>query len=291
MAQPWTESHIPDQTGRSVVVTGGNSGLGAAASRALAAHGASVVLACRTVAKGEAAAETMPGDVRVAALDLADLSSVRAFADTCGPIDVLLNNAGIMAVPKGTTRDGFEMQIGTNFLGHFALTGLLLPRISDRVVTLSSGAHRIGKIALDDLNWQHRRYRRWAAYGQSKLADLMFAHELDRRLTAQGSPVRSLAAHPGYAATELQSHTESAQDRLMAVGNRLVAQSAEMGALPALYAVTMPDATGGDYFGPDGIGETRGHPRRVGSSAAARDQAVAAQLWATAERLTGVRFP
>ena len=284
----WTAADVPDQTGRTVVVTGANSGLGAATARVLAARGARVVLACRTVAKGERAAASMPGDVSVRALDLANLASVRAFADGAGEIDVLINNAGIMAVPKARTADGFEAQFGTNFLGHFALTGLLLPKITDRVVTLTSVAHRMGHIDLDDLNWQRRRYRRWRAYGQSKLADLMFAIELQRRLAAVSSPVLSLAAHPGYAATELQSHTESVQDRLMGVGNRLFAQSADMGALPTLFAASMPDVAGGDFYGPDGLGETRGHPRRVTGSAAARDEAMAARLWSRAEALTGV---
>src|SRR4051794_7547962 len=193
-----TAENIPDQTGRSAVVTGANSGLGEATARELAAHGATVVLACRNTEKGEAAARRMAGAVSVRRLDLADLASVRAFADSTGEIDVLVNNAGVMAVPKGRTADGFELQIGTNFLGHFALTGLLLPKLRDRVVTLSSPAHRIGRIRLDDLNWERRRYRRWAAYAQSKLADLMFAYELDRRLRAAGSTVRSIAAHPGY---------------------------------------------------------------------------------------------
>ncbi len=286
----WSEQDIPELTGRTVVVTGANSGLGEATTRALAAHGARVIMACRNAVKAEAVAARMPGEVAVRPLDLADLSSVRAFADASGEIDVLINNAGIMAVPKTRTADGFESQFGTNFLGHFALTGLLLPKITDRVVTLSSGAHRIGRIALDDLNWHTRRYRRWAAYGQSKLADLMFAFELQRRLIAAGSPVLSVAAHPGYAATELQSHTETVLDRLMAVANRVVAQSAAAGALPTLYAATMPDVVGGAFYGPDGPGEARGHPRTVGSSARARDAAVAAQLWRKAEQLTGVSF-
>jgi NAD(P)-dependent dehydrogenase (short-subunit alcohol dehydrogenase family) len=288
-AAHWTADDIPDQTGRTIVVTGANSGLGAAVTRALAAKGAHVVMACRSVAKAERAAAAMPGDVAVRRLDLADLSSVRTFADATGDIDVLVNNAGIMAVPKSRTADGFEAQIGTNFLGHFALTGLLLPRISQRVVTLSSSAHRIGRIDLDDLNWHTRRYRRWAAYGQSKLADLLLAMELHRRLSAAGSAVLSVAAHPGYAATELQSHTESVQDRLMAVANRVIAQDAAMGALPALYAATMPDVRGGEYYGPGGPGELRGYPRRVGMSGAARDAATAAALWRAAEALTGVR--
>lgn len=286
----WTEQDIPDLTGRTIVLTGANSGLGEAATRALAEHGARVVMACRNASKAEAVAARMPGEVSVRPLDLADLSSIRAFANVTGDVDVLINNAGIMAVPKSRTADGFEAQFGTNFLGHFALTGLLLPKISGRVVTLSSTAHRIGRIDLADLNWHTRRYRRWAAYGQSKLADLMFAYELDRRLKAAGSAVLSVAAHPGYAATELQSHTESLMDRVMAVGNRLVAQDAVGGALPMLYAATMPDVRGGEFYGPDGLGEVRGHPRRVRSSGAARDTATAAQLWRKAEQLTGVSF-
>jgi NAD(P)-dependent dehydrogenase (short-subunit alcohol dehydrogenase family) len=286
----WTADDIPDQSGRTIVVTGANSGLGEQAARALAAKGASVILACRNTDKGKAAAARMTGDVSVHKLDLANLNSVRAFAGHSGPIDVLINNAGVMAVPHRTTADGFEMQIGTNFLGPFALTGLLLPKISDRVVTLSSQVHRMGRINVADLNWTTRRYRRWAAYGQSKLADLMFAYELNRRLKNAGSPVRSVAAHPGYSATELQSHTETIQDRLMALANPIVAQSAENGALPELYAATMPDAVGGGYYGPDGFAEMRGHPNRVSSSAASKDQAVAARLWTRAEELTGVRY-
>jgi NAD(P)-dependent dehydrogenase (short-subunit alcohol dehydrogenase family) len=286
----WTAADIPDQTGRTVVVTGANSGIGRAAAAALAEHGASVVLACRNLAKGEAAAAQMTGDVTVRRLDLADLASVHEFAAATGPLDVLVNNAGVMAVPLSRTTDGFEMQIGTNFLGHFALTGLLLPTIRDRVITLSSGAHRAGRIDLADLNWRTRRYRRWAAYGQSKLADLMFSYELDRRLRRAGSVVRSVAAHPGYAATDLQSHTGTVLDRIMAVGNRLLAQSAAAGALPLLYAATMPDVEGGEYWGPRGLGELRGHPHRVRSSKASMDTDVASRLWATAEELTGVTF-
>jgi NAD(P)-dependent dehydrogenase (short-subunit alcohol dehydrogenase family) len=284
----WTAADIPDQTGRTIVVTGANSGLGEVTARQLAGRGATVVLACRDTAKGDAAAAAMSGDVTVRPLDLADLASVRGFAEATGDIDVLVNNAGVMAVPSKRTADGFEMQLGTNFLGHFALTGLLLPKIADRVVTLSSPAHRIGRIDLDDLNWERRRYRRWGAYGQSKLADLIFAYELHRRLTAAGSPVRSVAAHPGYASTGLQSHTESFQDKGMALGNRLLAQSAEMGALPSLYAATAPDVAGGDYYGPDRLGEMRGHPQRVRSSKASRDEVLALSLWNRAVELTGV---
>ncbi len=287
-ASKWTAADVPDQTGRTVIVTGANSGIGEATAAVLAERGASVVLACRNTTKGEAAAGRMRGEVSVRRLDLADLASVREFAAATPQADVLVNNAGVMAIPLSRTADGFEMQIGTNFLGHFALTGLLLPRITDRVVTLSSGAHRPGRIDLDDLNWRTRRYRRWQAYSQSKLADLMFAYELDRRLRERSSAVRSLAAHPGYAATELQGHTESFQDRVMAVGNRLIAQNAAAGALPTLYAATVPDAPGGAYYGPSGPGELRGYPKRVGSSKASKDREVAAKLWAQAAELTGV---
>jgi NAD(P)-dependent dehydrogenase (short-subunit alcohol dehydrogenase family) len=286
----WTAADIPRQDGRTFIVTGANSGLGAGTARELARAGATVVLACRNVAKGEAAAATMSGRVEVRALDLADLASVRAFAESVDHVDVLVNNAGVMAVPKQRTADGFELQIGTNYLGHFALTGLLLPRLADRVVSLSSQAHRIGRIDLDDLNWQRRRYQRWAAYAQSKLADLMFAFELQRRLSAAGSPLRAMAAHPGYAATELGTHTESIQDRLISLGNRLVAQRADMGALPTLYAATVPDLPGGSYVGPDGLGERAGYPRLVQPKRAARDPEVAARLWTLSQELTGVSF-
>jgi NAD(P)-dependent dehydrogenase (short-subunit alcohol dehydrogenase family) len=289
----WSATDIPDQSGRTFVVTGANSGLGAVTTRALAGKGARVVMACRNVAKAEGVAGQIAGDVTVRRLDLSDLSSVRAFAADLADvehIDVLVNNAGVMAVPKARTADGFELQFGTNFLGHFALTGLLLPRVSGRVVTLSSQARRLGKIDLDDVNWHRRRYRRWLAYAQSKLADLMFAIELQRRLTVSGSPVLSVAAHPGYAATELQSHTESVQDRIMAIGNRILAQSADMGALPTLYAATMPDVSAGDFYGPGGLGEMRGHPTKVAPGKAAQDTAVAAKLWGKAEALTGVRY-
>ncbi|MFC3964383.1 oxidoreductase [Nocardia jiangsuensis] len=285
----WDTAQIADQTGRTFVVTGANSGLGAVAARALTKAGATVVLACRDVTKGEKVAADLGERASVRRLDLADLASVRAFAaelDT--PVDVLINNAGVMAVPLRRTADGFEMQIGTNHLGHFALTGLLLPRITGRVVTVSSGAHRAGKIDLADLNWEHRSYQRWSAYGQSKLANLLFNRELQRRLTAAGSPVLAVAAHPGYAATELQSHTETFLDGLMSVGNRIFAQSAEMGALPELYAATAADAKPGGYYGPTGFGGTRGYPGPSGSTAAAKDDVVARQLWELSEQLTGV---
>ncbi|WP_054816505.1 oxidoreductase [Nocardia arizonensis] len=286
----WDTSDIPDQTGRKFIVTGANSGLGAVTARALGAAGAQVVLACRDTAKAEPVAAEIGERARVAHLDLADLASVRAFADGIDGANVLVNNAGVMAVPLGRTADGFERQIGTNHLGHFALTGLLLDRISDRVVTVSSVAHTRGRIDLDDLNWERRGYKRWAAYGQAKLANLMFAYELQRRLAAAGSAKLSVAAHPGYAATDLQSHNESSLlDSLMTVGNRLFAQSAEMGALPELYAATAPVEPGA-YYGPTSFGGSRGYPGRSGSTEASRDERVASALWELSEKLTGVTY-
>jgi NAD(P)-dependent dehydrogenase (short-subunit alcohol dehydrogenase family) len=204
---------------------------------------------------------------------------------------VLVNNAGVMATPQRRTADGFELQIGTNHLGHFALTNLLLPRIRDRVVVVASGAHRAGSIRLDDLNWERGGYHRWHAYGQSKLANLLFMGELHRRLVAAGSPVRAVAAHPGWAATNLQNRTESfVQNAFMWLGNRVIAQSDEMGALPTLFAATQ-EIPGDSYVGPDGRGEQRGHPTLVGRSDAARDTETARRLWELSERLTGVTFP
>jgi NAD(P)-dependent dehydrogenase (short-subunit alcohol dehydrogenase family) len=288
----WTAADLPDLSGRAVVVTGASSGLGAVAARELARAGAHVVLAVRDVAKGEGVAASFTGSWEVRALDLTSLASVRAFAaGWSGPLDVLINNAGIMAVPQATTEDGFEAQIGTNHLGPFALTNLLLSHVTDRVVTVSSGAHRIGKIDLEDLNWERRRYDRWRAYGQTKLANLLFTQELQRRLTEAGSGVRALAAHPGYASTHLQSHTGSrVQHWLMAgLGNRLFAQSDAMGALPTLYAATR-DLPGDTFVGPDGFLEQRGHPKVVGRAKAARDADVARRLWTLSEELTGVGF-
>ena len=277
--------------------------MGLETTRQLARAGAHVVLACRDTGKGEAALETIrrtapDASVDVAALDLADLASVRAFADRIrtapNGLDLLINNAGVMAPPRRETADGFELQLGTNHLGHFALTaqlvGAMEGREDARVVTVSSGAHRMGRIDFEDLQ-STRRYRRWRAYGQSKLANLLFAFELDRRLRAAGSTISSLAAHPGYAATNLQSAAAPLTDRLvMLVSNRLLAQSAEMGALPQLYAATYPGLEGGTYVGPDGLAEQRGHPKPVGSSGAARDEETARRLWEVSEELTGVAF-
>jgi NAD(P)-dependent dehydrogenase (short-subunit alcohol dehydrogenase family) len=288
----WTAADLPSQEGRVFIITGANSGIGLPTARALGKAGAHVVLAVRDVAKGETAAASVPGDREVRRLDLADLASVRTFAEAWqGDIDVLINNAGVMRTPERRTVDGFELQVGTNHLGHFALTNLLLPQLTDRVVTVSSGAHRGGSISLDDLNWQRRRYQRWGAYQQSKLANLLFTLELERRLTAANSPVRALAAHPGYAATNLQFRSERGlEDRVMGLTNRLFAQSDEAGAWPTLFAASQ-DLPGGSYVGPDGFAEQRGHPTLVGRSAAASDVEMAKRLWALSEELTGVQFP
>ena len=287
----WTAEDLLSQAGRTVLITGATSGIGRAAATELARVGARVVLAVRNMESGERIAAGLPGRAESRPLDLTDLASVRAFAQAWdGPIDVLINNAGVMAVPEGRTKDGFETQIGTNHLGHFALTGLLLGHVRDRVVQIASGAHRMGKIDLDDLNWERRTYRRWPAYGQSKLANLLFVHELQRRLTAAGSPVRVVAAHPGYAATELQSRTGNfLQNALMAVGNKLIAQSGEQGAWPTLFAATQ-ELPGGAYIGPGGPGELRGSPAPASRSGAARDDVTARELWALSERLTGVTY-
>jgi NAD(P)-dependent dehydrogenase (short-subunit alcohol dehydrogenase family) len=299
----WTAEQIPDQHGRTAVVTGANSGLGLVTARELARAGARVILACRNTDKGAAALRSIQADVpgalvEVAALDLGSLASIKSFAErflaTHDGLDLLINNAGVMAPPRSLTADGFELQIGTNHLGHFALTGRLIGALQGRrdarVVTLSSTAHKFGHISFEKLNGE-RHYNRWLAYSQSKLANLLFALELDRRLRAAGSAVLSMAAHSGYAATNLQAAAAPKLDRLvMVVTNRLVAQSAEMGALPSLYAATALGLEGGSYIGPDGIGEQRGYPALVAPSRAARDEGAAARLWAVSEKLTGVRF-
>src|SRR6201995_5836238 len=234
----FSASSIPDMNGKTVIVTGANSGIGRAAASALAAHGAHVVLAVRTTSKGDAAAAEMPGSTEVSRLDLASLASVKEFAAGWdGPIDILINNAGIVVPPLSRTGDGFEMQFGTNHLGHFALTNLLLPHVTRRVVTVASGAHRMGSIDFSDLNWERKSYRAWRAYGQSKLSNLLFTAELQRRLIDAGSAVETNAAHPGYAATNLQSHSDNRlMGALMWVGNRVIAQDDNGGSLPTLYA-------------------------------------------------------
>jgi NAD(P)-dependent dehydrogenase (short-subunit alcohol dehydrogenase family) len=283
---------MPDMTGRNVIVTGANSGIGRAAAHALAGAGARVILAVRNTDNGRAAAANMPGETEVRQLDLASLASVREFAAGWeGQIDLLINNAGVMVPPLSRTTEGFELQFGTNHLGHFALTNLLLEHVSGRVVTVSSTGHRFGSIDFDDLGWERKPYRAWRAYGQSKLANLLFAAELQRRLTAAGSPILAMAAHPGYAATNLQFHSGSRVfDLLGAVGNRVLAQDEDAGALPTLYAA-IADIPGNSFAGPGGFMEQRGPAKLVGRSGAAKDADVARRLWDVSEELTGVRFP
>lgn len=294
----WTSADIPDQSGRTAIVTGANSGIGYEAAKVLAAKGASVIMACRNTEKAGTAAQQIhseypKAELEVMTLDLSDLSSVRQFAaDFTGrysSLDILCNNAGVMALPQRyETADGFEMQFGTNHLGHFTLTGLLLDVLlktpGARVVTVSSGGHRMGKVEFDNLNAE-RVYKRWGAYGLSKLANLLFTYELQRRLERAGKDVIAVAAHPGYSATNLQAHSG-----LFSFLNNFLAQKQEMGALPTLYAATAPHVRGGDYIGPDGFLEQRGYPKKVQSSEASHDEAVAAKLWDVSEELTGVSF-
>jgi len=294
----WTADDMPDQRGRTAIVTGANSGLGYHVSLELARHGARVILACRDQGRGQAALDRLLDDLpgasaELRSLDLASLDSVRAFAEGVDePIDLLVNNAGVMAGPHRTTADGFELQFGTNHLGHFALTGLLLPRLLEtphpRVVSVSSGAHRMGKMNFDDLQ-SEGRYWRWGAYGQSKLSNLLFMAELSRRAAAADLPLVSVAAHPGYAATNLQTTGHKVDDLVMKVSNLVIAQSDAMGALPLLFAAT-EDLEGGAYVGPDGVGEQRGHPKLVGRSGRAQDEDAARRLWEASEALTGVTY-
>ena len=289
----FTASDVPSQAGRTFVVTGANSGIGRIAAGVLAAKGARVILAVRNLVKGQDAADTMTGDVEVRQLDLSDLTSVRAFAaEFTDPIDVLINNAGVMIPPFSRTADGFELQFGTNHLGHFALTNLLLPQIKDRVVTVSSNGHKMGSIDFDDLNYEHKRYRAMPAYAQSKLANLLFTSELQQKLTDAGSPVIATAAHPGFAATNLL-RIDDKKRVLKAVADAVtsvVGQREEIGALPTLYAA-VTDIPGNSYAGPSGFMEQRGTPELVGRSAKARDTAAARRLWEVSETLTGVTFP
>jgi NAD(P)-dependent dehydrogenase (short-subunit alcohol dehydrogenase family) len=303
----WTTSDIPSLTGLTTVVTGANSGLGFETARALASAGAHVVLDCRDQAKADTALdrirqETPDADIRVGHLDLADLSSVQKFAADFAAshagLDVLVNNAGVMAIPRRETADGFEMQFGTNHLGHFALTGLLLDRLlarpGARVVTVSSEMARIGRVKFDDLQGT-RRYGGWKAYGQAKLSNQLFTLELARRTEERGVDLLSVAAHPGYAATNLQAvgpqmRGSTIMERLIPLGNALIAQSAAAGALPSLYGATAPDVRNGQYFGPNGLFGLRGHPGPASFVRAARDRDTARRLWDVSEELTGVRF-
>ncbi len=284
----WTASDLPSFSGRTVIVTGANSGLGEVTARELARVGAKVIVAVRNLDKGNAAAAGMTGDVEVRQLDLQDLASVRAFADGVEQVDVLINNAGIMAVPYAKTVDGFESQIGTNHLGHFALTNLLLPKLSDRVVTVSSLLHLIGKISLKDLNWTARPYSAWLAYGQSKLANLLFSKELQRRLDAADSVLTAQTAHPGYSATNLQGHAAGKLSAaMMGLGNK-VASDAAFGARQTLFAASQ-ELPGDTFVGPRfGVAGPTGPTAR---SPLANNATTAAALWELSEQLTGTEFP
>jgi len=302
MSSKWTAADVPDQTGRFAIVTGANSGLGFDTAAVLANKGAHVVLAVRNLDKGNEAAERIKSKnpnavVSLQELDLTSLDSVRKAADQLRAdyprIDLLINNAGVMYVPtRETTKDGFEMQFGTNHLGHFALTGQLLDNLlpveGSRVVTVSSVGHRIlARIHFDDLQLE-RKYNRVEAYGQSKLSNLLFTYELQRRLAAKGTPTIAAAAHPGFADTELMRHMPGAIPDFLW---RPFAQPADMGALPTLRAATDPGVQGGQYYGPDGIGETRGHPKVVKSSAQSHNEDIQRRLWTASEELTGVTYP
>lgn len=298
-AHSWTADEVPDLTGRSALVTGANSGLGLAAATVLAAHGAVVILACRDTERGAETARRIraaspDATLDTVRLDLASLASIREAAQrvrTAHPrLDLLINNAGVMLTPPLTTEDGFEMQFGTNHLGHFALTGLMLDRLlaapDSRIVTVSSNGHRIGRINFDDLQ-STRRYRSFSAYAQSKLANLLFTYELQRRLAETGATTIAVAAHPGTANTELERYLRPWMRR---VGRFLPRQDAAMGALPILRAAVDADARGADYFGPDGRGQFTGHPIRVRSSRRSHDLDIARRLWQESERLTGITY-
>lgn len=309
MASPrWTADELPDLSERVIVVTGANGGLGLPVCRALARHGAHVIMACRSAERAAEAArrideeDGLPGHVEPWALDLASLRSIEGFAERlCSQHDelyALCNNAGVMALPRRETVDGFEMQLGTNHLGHYALTGRLLPLLlateGSRVVTVSSLMHRMGRIDLDDLQGQ-RRYNKWSAYSQSKLANLLFTYELQRRLSAAKVDTIAVASHPGYSNTNLQHEAarlsgSAFMGRIMATTSRMAAQSPEMGALPTLYALAAEDVHGGDYIGPGGPMQLRGYPTRVEPAAIAKDPELASRLWAVSQQLTGVRY-
>lgn len=293
----WTTNDIPDQSGKVVIVTGANSGIGYEATRALVKHGATVIMACRNLEKGESAlkqilSENPRGQLDLLKLDLADLSSVQEFAEKFlgeyDRLDILINNAGVMATPYGKTNDGFELQFGINHLGHFKLTSLLFDLLkrthNSRVITVSSYAHYFGRMNFNDLN-SERFYQKWMAYGQSKLANVLFGYELQRRVSHNGRNPISVVVHPGYAATNLQ-HTTT----LFSMLNPIFAQSQEMGALPTLYAATSPDIRGGEYIGPDGFLGQRGYPHQAMSSSPSRDPDDAQQLWEVSEKLTRIQF-
>jgi len=298
MSKHWTQKNIGDQTGRVAIVTGSNTGIGKETVRHLAGAGATVIMACRNSDKANQAAEDLrsanpKGAIEVEILDLADLSSVRDFADRIKAshqrLDLLVNNAGVMVPPESKTNDGFELQFGVNHLGHFALTGQLMDLLAktpgSRVVTVSSVAHKFGEMDFDDLNWESRTYKKWPSYGQSKLANLLFTLELQKRLAAAKLDVKATAAHPGWTATDLQRHTLSAR-----IFNPLFAMKPWKGALPTVRAAVDPTIEGGEYFGPHGIGNMRGWPVVETPKATATNEDDAARLWEVSEQLTGVRF-
>lgn len=296
MTTPWTEDHMPDQTGRVAIVTGSNSGIGWEAARVLATKGATVIMACRSIANANTAADQIKalkpsGKVVVMKLDLGDLESVHAFTAAFRQhydrLDLLINNAGVAKPPYGKTAQGFEQQFGINHLGHFALTGLMLDVLDvtpgARIVTVSSLSHRSGVIRFDDLNWE-RNYHPARAYAQSKLANLLFTYELQRRLVAAGQSTLAVASHPGWSATNALRHSS-----MMRSLNPFFAQPPKMGVLPTLYAATAPGVRGGDYYGPTSL-ELRGYPKKVVSSASSHDEAVARRLWTVSEELTQVKY-
>jgi NAD(P)-dependent dehydrogenase (short-subunit alcohol dehydrogenase family) len=298
MAQRWTETEIPDQNGRMAIVTGANSGIGWETARALAQKGVTVIMACRSLEKANAAADQIKqlnpaGQAVGMPLDLGNLDSVRAFADAFRAeydrLELLINNAGVMFTPYGKTVQGFEQQLGINHLGHFALTGLLLDRLNGtpgaRIVTVSSNTHRTGAIDFDNLNWE-QGYDPQRAYGRSKLANLLFTYELQRRLTAAGKNTLSVAAHPGWTTTNLIRHASGNMRRM----DRIFGQRPQMGALPTLYAATAPDVRGGEYFGPGSLGGMRGYPKKVESNDRSHDEGVARRLWEVSEELTHVMY-
>ena len=293
----WTAEQLPDQTGRVAIVTGANSGIGFETAKVLSEKGATVIMACRNLEKANPKADEISAahsgsEVEVMELDLSDLDSVRQFANAFrtkySRLDLLINNAGIMVPPYGKTAQGFETQFGVNHLGHFALTGSLLDLVvntpGSRIVTVSSVAHLMGKIDFSDLNWE-KGYKAQAAYGQSKLANLLFTYELQRRLAAAGKDTLAVAAHPGWTSTNLQEHAPSVKFM-----NRFFAQEPSMGALPTLYAATEAKVRGAQYYGPSGFLEMNGPPKRVKSNRRSRDENVAERLWNISEDLTGVRF-
>ncbi|MBF6090638.1 SDR family NAD(P)-dependent oxidoreductase [Nocardia cyriacigeorgica] len=287
----WKPEQISDQTGRTFVVTGANGGLGVETTKVLASKGATVVMACRNTAKAQEIADRIDGDVKVAPLDLADLSSVREFADNCGEFDVLINNAGLMNVPFSRTKDGFETQFGVNHLGHFALTGLVLDRLRDRVVSLASIAHKqTPKLWIDDLNYENRRYQRNLAYAQSKLANLMFARELQHRLEEAGSSKRSYAVHPGVSATDLFARTETPLDYISKPFIRLIGHAPAKAAHSTLFAATDPDADPNTYWGPTRLFQSQGPVEPSPSTKLSKNRDLQRRLWEESERFTGISY-